>query len=325
MSVTLEGVTIRYGALTAVQDASASFGEGAVGLLGRNGAGKSSILKAILGLLKPASGRIRILDLPHDAAPTEIRRRVGYMPERDCHIPGLNGFETVALAGQLTGMPVLDASQRAHEVLYLVGIEEQRYRPVADYSTGMRQKIKLATALVHDPDLLFLDEPTNGLDPKGRQEMLKIIKVLATELGKSVVFSSHILGDVETACRNVVLMEQGRVVASGPLAELTRSALRILELEVLGEAGALEAAFRAHGASSVTRTEGSVAEADGPHRFRIEVEDGTPRSALFAATLSAGGTVLRLVEHRRSLEEVFLGAVGMQSQEPDTGNGIRPW
>src|SRR5690606_24738923 len=193
---------------------------------GRNGAGKTSILRALLGLVRPAAGTMRILDLPQDADPREVRRRVGYMPERDCWIPGLNGFETVALAGQLSGLPERQAFRRAHEVLWLVGLEEQRYRAVAGYSTGMRQKVKLATALVHDPDLLFLDEPTNGLDPGGRVEMLDLIGRMANELGKSVVLSSHILQDVERTCGHVVLMERGKVLASGAVGELTRHARR---------------------------------------------------------------------------------------------------
>jgi ABC-2 type transport system ATP-binding protein len=313
VTVELDAVTIRYGSLTAVDGATASFPAGSVGLLGRNGAGKSSILKAILGLLRPDAGRIQILDLPSDADPREIRRRVGYMPEKDAYVPGLNGFETVALAGRLTGMPALVAAQRAHEVLYLVGIEEQRYRPVAGYSTGMRQKVKLATALVHDPDLLFLDEPTNGLDPKGRQEMLEIVRALAVDLGKSVVLSSHILGDVEFACSSVVLMERGRVLASGPLQELTRTRTRTIELDVAGDRGAVQVALRNAGVSEVDATAAAAPEAavpGGPHRLRLAVDATMARSAVFAAVLDAGATVLRLVEHRRSLEEVFLGAVG---------------
>src|SRR5690606_38915704 len=200
MTIALDRITIRYGAHVAVEDLSCSFPSGAVGLLGRNGAGKTSILKALLGLVVPVAGSLRIAGVPEGASPLEARRFVGYMPEKDCFVPALNGFETVRLAAELSGLPLREASRRAHEVLYLVGIDESRYRAVAGYSTGMRQKVKLATALVHDPRILFLDEPTNGLDPDGRREMLDLVAGLARGLGKSIVLSSHILPDVERVC-----------------------------------------------------------------------------------------------------------------------------
>src|SRR5262252_3617478 len=174
-TVTLEGVTIAYGAQTALRDVTASFARGAVGLLGPNGAGKSTMIKALLGFLVPAQGRMRVLGLDVAASPVEIRARLGYMPETDGHIPGLNAVEFVSYCGQLAGLPPADATQRAHEVLYYVGLGEARYRKIETYSTGMKQRIKLAQALVHDPDLLFLDEPTNGMDPKGRDEMLELV------------------------------------------------------------------------------------------------------------------------------------------------------
>jgi ABC-2 type transport system ATP-binding protein len=301
MTVALHDLTIRYGALVAVDRATAEFPAGAVGLLGRNGAGKSSILKALLGLVKPSGGSMRILDLPPNTHPVEIRRRVGYMPERDCHVPELNGFETVMLAARLTGVPPAAAPRRAHEILYLVGLEEQRYRPVSGYSAGMRQKIKLAVALVHDPDVLFLDEPTNGLDPQGRREMLAMIRDLALVQHKSIVLSSHILQDVENICHSAVLMDGGRVLAAGPLAELTRHAARSFALEAAGPREALAAELRSAG----------VLEVESPQadHYRLAVPDGLEPVRLFAAVQSAGGAVRRLVEHRRTLEEVFLGAV----------------
>jgi ABC-2 type transport system ATP-binding protein len=281
---------------------TAALPAGATGLLGRNGAGKTSILKALLGLVPPTAGQLRVFGLdPAGRGGDAIRRRVGYMPERDCHIFGLNGFETVRLAAQLTGVPPLDAARRAHEVLYLVGLEEQRYRPVAGYSAGMRQKVKLATALVHDPELLFLDEPTNGLDPRGRVEMLRLIRSLAQDLGKSVVLSSHILHDVESICSHVVLLERGRLLASGPLAELTRNALRVFVLDATAVDGpALQARLEAHGVRAVE---------PGPDaRFRLSVGDGFETTWVFAAVRDLGGAVHGLVEHRRTLVVVFLGA-----------------
>lgn len=308
MTVKLEDLTVCYGSRVAVNRVTAEFPPGAVGLLGRNGAGKSTILKTLLGLLRPTSGRVSILGLGPETDPLEIRRVVGYMPEKDCLIPGLNGYETVALAGQMTGLPQRDAARRAHETLYLVGLEEQRYRAVSGYSAGMRQKIKLATALVHDPQILFLDEPTNGLDPAGRHEMLNLVTMLAAEMGKSVLLSSHILRDVERTCESVVLLEKGEVMVAGPLQELTRSTVRLFDLDSSAEAASLEQALRRVGVLEIENS-------DILGSYRLTLPDNLPLSAVFSAVASCGGTVRRLVEHRRSLEEVFLGAVGESSVE----------
>ena len=275
-----------------------------LGLLGRNGAGKSSILKALLGLVRPAQGTLRILDLPQDAPPDRIRARVGYMPERDSHLPGLSGFEMVALLGRLSGVPARDSWRRAHEVLYLVGLEEQRYRPIGGYSAGMRQKAKLATALVHDPQVLFLDEPTNGLDPDGRVEMLHLVNRLARELGKSVVLSTHILQDVEQVCDAVVVLEQGRVVAQGPLGELLASDTQTLRLQVEPVDVALQERAPA----------GMELVPQGPGRFHVQLGASASVRDLFELVKSCGGEVRMLQQHRRSLEEVFLGAVGEASR-----------
>lgn len=299
MTVQLDEVVIRYGPRVAVDHVSVVFPAGAVGLLGRNGAGKSSILKALLGLVRPASGRMRILDLPPDAAPAQIRARVGYMPERECHLPALTGFEMVSLLGRLSGLPERDAYRRAHEVLYLVGLEEQRYRPVAGYSTGMRQKAKLATALVHDPQVLFLDEPTNGLDPDGRAEMVALVRQLVRDLGKSVVLSTHILQDVEAVCDAAVVLDQGRLVAAGPLQELTRTPERRFRLRV----EPVELALPPTAAPDLEL----AALGAGAYEVRMGGH-GTARD-LFALVQQRGGVVRQLVLHRRSLEEVFLGAV----------------
>jgi ABC-2 type transport system ATP-binding protein len=242
---------------------------------------------------------MQILDLPPDSRPEEIRARVGYMPERDCHLPGLTGFEMVSLLGRLSGLPERDAYRRAHEVLYLVGLEEQRYRPVSGYSTGMRQKAKLATALVHDPQVLFLDEPTNGLDPGGRAEMIALVRQLARELGKSIVLSTHILQDVEAVCDAVVVLEQGRVVAEGPLQQLTRSPERWFHLRV--EPAELEL--------PVSAPPDLTLAGKGEGRFEVRMGERGAPADLFALVQRHGGVVRQLQLHRRSLEEVFLGAV----------------
>jgi ABC-2 type transport system ATP-binding protein len=299
MTVVLQGLTIRYGKYVAVDQVDAEFVPGAVGLLGRNGAGKSSILRSLLGLVRPS-----ILDLPEDSKPSVIRSRIGYMPERECHVPGLNGYETVRLMGQLSGLPRGDAARAAHEVLYLVQLDEQRYRPVSGYSAGMRQKIKLACALVHDPAVLFLDEPTNGLDPEGREEMLKLVRHLSRDLGKSVVLSTHILQDVEATCTAVVVLEKGRVVAQGALADLTRS-----------ERNEFWFAVDPPGVELSADGLGIELEHRGGGRWRALVPADRSAADLFRLVESKGADVRSLALHRRSLEEVFLGAVGAQPAE----------
>ena len=163
---------------------------------------------------------MRVLGLDVATSPLEIRSRVGYMPESDAHIPGMNAVTFVAYCGELAGLPRADAMQRAHEVLFYVGLGEARYRNVETYSTGMKQRIKLAQALVHDPDLLFLDEPTNGMDPKGRDEMLELVRDLAHNKGVNLILSSHLLPDVEYTCDHIVVMDKGRVAVHGPIASL---------------------------------------------------------------------------------------------------------
>src|SRR5437773_9259535 len=230
--VTLENVTVMYGANAALRGVTTSFPGGAVGLLGPNGAGKSTMIKALLGFIVPTTGRMRVLGRDVAAHPLEIRARVGYMPENDAHIPGMNAVSFVGYCGQLAGLPAVDAMQRSHEVLYYVGLGEARYRNIETYSTGMKQRIKLAQALVHDPDLLFLDEPTNGMDPKGRDEMLELVRDLAHNKGVHLILSSHLLPDVEYTCDFVVVMDQGAIATAGPIDALKQPRGRVFELRV---------------------------------------------------------------------------------------------
>ena len=235
--VIIEAVTVRYGAAEVLQDLSATLPAGAVGLLGPNGAGKSTLLKALLGFVAPAAGQVRVLGFDVAAFPRQIRARLGYMPEGDAHIPGMLAVSFVAYCGELGGLPRADAMQRAHEVLFYVGLGEARYRTIETYSMGMKQRIKLAQALVHDPDLLFLDEPTNGMDPQGRVEMLDLIRDLAHDIGVSVIVSSHLLPDIEYTCDDVIVLDAGRLVAQGPIAPLTQPHGFVYELRVKSPGG----------------------------------------------------------------------------------------
>lgn len=213
--VELQEIVVEYGKFRALDGLSVSIPAGATGLVGRNGAGKSTVLRLALGLLRPTSGRGMVLG-QDVVRPTLARRELlGFMPEGDALVPGLHGLEQVVLAGELCGLPPRQAARRAHEVLAFVGMGEARYRPVEQYSTGMRQRLKLAIALVHDPPMLLLDEPTVGLDPPGRQRMLELIRELARQHGKSVLLSTHLLDDIQDTCTYVVMIERGRVLVCG--------------------------------------------------------------------------------------------------------------
>src|SRR5215213_8631298 len=245
--VQLDDVTVIYGKNQALKNVSAKFAKGAVGLLGPNGAGKSTMLKSLLGFVKPDKGRMTVLGLDVAQSPLAIRARLGYMPENDAHIPGMSAVAFVAYCGELSGLPAADAMQRAHEVLYYVGLGEARYRNIEQYSTGMKQRIKLAQALVHDPSLLFLDEPTNGMDPKGRDEMLELIRDIAHNKQINLIVSSHLLPDVEYTCDYVVVMDKGAVATEGPIASLKGQGGRVFELRVKGDAAAFVSVLSAAG------------------------------------------------------------------------------
>ena len=301
--VTLEGVTVTYGKNRALRDVTSSFAAGAVGLLGPNGAGKSTMLKALLGFIVPERGRLRVLGLDVAESPLEIRARVGYMPENDAHIPGMNAVSFVAYCGELAGLPRVDAMQRAHEMLFYVGLGEARYRNVDTYSTGMKQRIKLAQALVHDPDLLFLDEPTNGMDPKGRDEMLELVRDLAHNKGVSLILSSHLLPDVEFTCDHVVVMDKGAIAASGPIAALKQPRGRVYELRVktAGELDLFVERLRASGLDC-KQTDEDV--------MRVFVPGEGGAHELFALAAAARVQVRHLRPSVPTLEDVFAHAVG---------------
>ena len=299
--VTIKSLTVLYGKQRALNDVSASFPAGAVGLLGPNGAGKSTLLKTLLGFLTPDAGSMRVLGLDVATSPAEIRARLGYMPEIDAHIPGMNAVSFVGYCGQLAGLPPVDAMQRAHEVLYYVGLGEARYRNVETYSTGMKQRIKLAQALVHDPDLLFLDEPTNGMDPKGREEMLELIRDLAHNKGMNLILSSHLLPDVEYTCDHVIVLHQASVATQGPIDELKGPRGSVFEFRIKGD----RVAF-----SRLLHDEGLTVHAGEEDVMRVFVPDQRGAHALFALAARHGVQVRHLRPSLPTLEDVFAQAVG---------------
>ena len=302
--VTLEDVTVVYGKQAALRNVTARFPPGAVGLLGPNGAGKSTLIKALLGFVVPQRGRMRVLG--HDVAQAglDIRARVGYVPESDAYIPGMNAVSFVAYCGELAGLPRADAVQRAHEVLFYVGLGEARYRNVETYSTGMKQRIKLAQALVHDPDLLLLDEPTNGMDPRGRDEMLELVHDLGHNKGVNMILSSHLLPDVEFACDHVVVVDKGAVAAAGPIASLKQPRGQVFELRVKPPAGGLEP-FLARLAAA-----GCECHATDDDVMRVFVPGEGGARDVFVLAASAGAQVRHLRPSVPTLEDVFAQAVG---------------
>ncbi len=310
-------LSVRYGRNWALRDVTATFGAGAVGLLGPNGAGKSTLIKTLLGFVTPDSGTMRVLGLDVAREPLEVRARIGYMPESDAHIPGMNAVSFVAYCGQLSGLPPADAMQRAHEVLFYVGLGEARYRNLETYSTGMKQRIKLAQAIVHDPDLLFLDEPTNGMDPKGREEMLELIRDLAHRKQVNLILSSHLLPDVEDTCDHVVVVDKGAIAAAGPIAALKGTRGRVYELRVKGDQGRFVAVLQSEGLECHDTDEdvirvfvpGEEIEPAGMGGEPVAATDAGARH-LFVLAAREGVQVRHLRPSMPTLEDVFARAVG---------------
>jgi ABC-2 type transport system ATP-binding protein len=224
-----------FGAHRALHNVTLQVPPGTIGLLGPNGAGKSTFIKCLLNLETPTSGVAKVLGRDTRSQQRSSRERVGYSPERDCHIAGMAGCEYVTYCGQLSGMPFRAARQRAHEILDLVGMGQERYRPVDSYSTGMKQRVKLAQALVHDPELVFLDEPTNGLDPAGREHILRLIGALHREMGTSVVISSHLLPDIERICDRVIIIAHGTLLEHDSMDALKNRHRKTVELAPAAE------------------------------------------------------------------------------------------
>ncbi|HEV3002939.1 MAG TPA: ABC transporter ATP-binding protein [Pirellulales bacterium] len=296
----MEQVSKRYGGLVALDRLTASIRPGAVGLLGPNGAGKSTLIKLLLGLVRFTSGSAKVFDLDVRTQSRRIRELVGYMPEDDCYVAGLRGVASVAYAGELAGLPPLTALRRAHEMLDYVLIGEERYRWVQTYSTGMKQKIKLAQALIHSPKLVFLDEPTSGLDPQGREKMLQLVRNLATRKGVSVVVSTHILTDVEACCDAVLMVGSGKLLVYDTLEALRRTAQESCRVRFDGDRRAFLAALAAEGC-----------RAEQPDADELHVQGPAGRTAdLIFRSAHASQTALRqVVPFRNSLEDIFLKAV----------------
>lgn len=300
----LHGLTRRFGDFTALDGVTLTVPPGLIGLLGPNGAGKSTLLKILMGLVAPSSGTGRVLDQPLGTATganPQLRRLIGFMPETDALVPGLTGLEYVALAGELYGMPRRQAARRAHEVLSYLGLDEARYRNVAEYSAGMKQRAKLAQALVHDPPVLLLDEPTSGLDPAGRDTMLRLVQELGRDHGKSVLLSTHLLADVQTVCDRVVILAGGKVRGEGTVAELCASRTDRFRLKLHGEAARFRADLTAGGVQ--------VLADNGQGEWRVSVPSRWSNWMFFKLAEANEVVIRAIVRDDETLEELFLRAV----------------
>ena len=299
MLFTLHDINKTYGKITALRGLSVAAPEGAIGLLGPNGAGKTTMIRALLGLIAIDSGSGDVLGMNLRTQRLDIRQAAGFVPEDECLFPGIAGVDFAAYAGELCGMSRTNALQRAHEVLNHVDLGEARYRSVESYSAGMKQRWKLASALAHDPRLLILDEPTNGMDPAGRKEMLELARDLAHGKNMSLLFSSHLLPDVEIVCDHVLVLAQGRLVAQGQIKELKNLHEQCYEVRVKANS---ESFARRLGESGCT-----VKSQD--HGLLIHLPAGQSQQMLWELAAAAGEQIRHLRPQRSTLEEVFLKAV----------------
>ena len=302
MSIEVKDLSFRYGKIIALDGVTMKLGEGAVGLLGPNGAGKSTLLRILLGFLVPERGEGKVLDYDIRRDRAMIRRSVGYMPESDCFVAGMDAVTFTAYFGELSGMPRQEAMKRAHEVLFYVGLDEARYRLLDTYSAGMKQRLKLAQALVHDPKILFLDEPTSNLDPNGRTEILELIRDISTNKSIQVLLSSHILADIESICGSVVILNKGRLAAEGRMADLRAIDYSLFELRLKGDGEAFRKDLESLGCR-VDETEDKL--------IKVYMPEKSDRMDIFRAASRTGVQIRYFVKSQTSLEDLFAGAVGV--------------
>ena len=301
-----ENLTKRYGKVEALRGVSLEVGEGAVGLLGPNGAGKTTLLRILLGQTQKTSGTAMLLDTSISDKNFEVRRNFGYMPEHECLVPTMNAVTFISYMAMINGLSRADAVQRAHEALHYVGIGDERYRFIKTYSTGMRQKIKFAQAIAHDPKVLFLDEPTNGMDPEGRRQILELIKDVHTNHGKSVVLSSHLLDDVEAICDHVIVLNEGKLVLDDLLSTLTGTDKYTLDIKIKGDGDLFLSVLNKQG-FNVTR-EGTL--------FKVERKGDT--LDIIVRLCAENGIQLRYANQSfRSLEDIFIDIVSGSSGKTD--------
>ena len=294
--ITAKSLNKMYGPHLALDDINLDIPPGAIGILGPNGAGKSTFFKCLLGLIKITSGEGSVLG--HDAR-TEghlIRAKIGYMPEYDSLDPGLTAIDQVRYSGELLGMNPASATQRAHEVLQYVGLKDQRYRKIETFSTGMKQAAKLACALIHDPDILICDEPTNGLDQRAREFMLQTLKKTVSEGGRSVLMSSHVMDDVEKVCDRIVMIHKGKIVLHRSIDEMVNQVEKEIEISVWGGASRMEQELASAGLS--VRRMG--------RNMRVTKTDAGTYTEILSTAAKANVQVRKMTDYEPDLEDIFL-------------------
>lgn len=295
--VEIMGLTHDYGEVLALKDLDLEIPSGVTGLVGANGAGKTTMLRLLLGLLHPTAGSMRVLGHDPEREPLEVRARIGYMPEGDCLPKDQTAADFVAYAAQLAGIPPSEARRRASETLFVVGLEEERFRFIGDFSTGMQQRVKLAQSIVHDPDLVLLDEPASGLDPEGRQRMLDLIRRLG-QFDIDVIVSSHVLTDIEQTCDWVVMLDAGNLLRSGPLVGFDRLGTVLVEVVDRPEELAVALSKR-----NLTAT------VDG-RRLIVGPGDDTLEQSIVEAAATTGSGLIRMIRGSTSLEDLFVQGGG---------------
>ena len=297
----LDGLQVRLGKFEVLKGLTGRLTGRAIGLLGPNGAGKTTLLHTLLGFYAPAAGSARVLGHDVVAEGERVRSLIGYMPEREAFIQKMTGVRFVRMMGEIAGLPADTALERAHEALFYVGLGEARYRPMESYSYGMKQLAKLAQCLVHGPRLLFLDEPTAGLDPPARTRMLELIQEIRDSGDVSIVLSSHLLRDVEECCDEVLVLKAGEIVRIADLEAERLAATRLLELEVSGDAAAF--------AATVGETLGAEAALAGPRRVKLVLPEGRGVEDVYRLAAAENRQIRRLGFKRDSLEDIFLAAI----------------
>ncbi|WP_069813995.1 ABC transporter ATP-binding protein [Streptomyces sp. TP-A0874] len=305
--IATESLSKRFPKVTALDRLSVDIRPGVTGLVGANGAGKSTLIKILLGLSPATEGRASVLGLDVAGAGGAIRERVGYMPEHDCLPPDVSATEFVVHMARMSGLPASAARERTADTLRHVGLHEERYRPMGGYSTGMKQRVKLAQALVHDPRLVLLDEPTNGLDPVGRDEMLALIRRIHTDFGISVLVTSHLLGELERTCDHVVVIDGGRLLRSSSTSDFTQEiatvAVEVTDTDEHPDGTA--ALHRALNAAGLTVQTPGDAAPGARHLLFVEIADDGTYDTVRDAIAELGLGLVRLEQRRHQIAEVF--------------------
>jgi ABC-2 type transport system ATP-binding protein len=299
--IELDALEVRFGGRPILKKLTASLTGRSIGLLGPNGAGKSTLLNTLLGFYQPSAGSARVLGRDIRTQPREVRGLIGYMPENDAFIASMSGVRFVRLMAELAGLPPEQALERAHEAFFYVGLGEVRYRPLGTYSLGMKQSAKLAQAIAHGPKLLFLDEPTNGLDPPARARMIQLIQEIRDRGDLRLILSSHLLRDVEECCDQVLILKEGNIAAHCDLEEERRSNRRFLELETRGSSnGCFLEALEKLGCETAQGAQG---------RIKLILPDGLEIRQLYEVAAAQQVQIRRLNHKRDSLEDIFLKAM----------------